>query len=287
MENGIKKILITGANGFVGRTVYDKCLALGWNVIPVVRKPGYFSNEIVVDFAGPCFYEEIWSFPHVDAVVHLAANIGWDGSSRESFFRPNVLATTALADWARESNAYFVFSSTAIVCGVGSKFIDDESKPNPDTDYGFSKWLAEEVINMSGVECAVLRISGVFGRCGPGHLGINRSILDASKGLSPVMTGSGAIRRNYIYVKDLADIIIYCVKNRILGTHLVGGSKSNTVLEMLQTIRDTFSLRDEINCRPGKEGHDQMVKVSSTLPAGRLFEDAIRDINEDEHKAHI
>ena len=63
--------------------------------------------------------------------------------------------------------------------------ITQDSSVNADTPYGKSKWLAEELIRMSGVNHCILRIGGVFGLNGPMHLGLNRTILNVIEKISP------------------------------------------------------------------------------------------------------
>lgn len=273
-----KRILITGASGFIGGTLMKMLADTDSEMFFLVRQRAGLKNEIIADFCDPDFYKVVNALPKVDVLIHLGAKIGWDGSSRESLFKPNVLATAELVNWAKSIGAYFVFASAAIVCGVKNTHITFGSAPNPDTDYGYSKWLAEEIILMSGVKHAILRISGVFGKDGPSHLGINKAINGAMNGITPVQYGSGKMKRNYIYVEDLCKIIIYCIENQISGIHLVAGSSVNTISEMLEIICSIL-LPDRIPERlKGEKVINQTVEHSSCLPKGRSFRDAIKDI---------
>jgi nucleoside-diphosphate-sugar epimerase len=282
-----KKLLITGANGFIGKVLLEQLDPGDYKKIPVVRKKTGLKNEIVIDFCDDNLSSLIAALPSVDVVVHLGARIGWDGSLRQDLFIPNVLATGELARWAQKKKAYFIFASAAIVCGTKNIAIGCKSKLDPDTDYGYSKWLAEELIKFSGAAHTILRISGVFGKYGPGHLGINRAITDALNGIAPVLCGSGKIRRNYLYVKDLAQVIKFCIENKISGTHLVAGSGVNTVYEMLKTICTSFLPGKALKFRDGPDGLDQVIEHSALLPKGRTFKNAIRDIADDIGKASL
>ena len=276
-----KSVLITGANGFVGRHLLNALLSSDWNVTSLVHNKAGLTNEIVLDFCSEDFNTLLNTLSKVDVVVHLGAKIGWDDSSRQDFYVPNVLATAELVNWANKIGASFIFASTAIVCGAQNPCIISESKPNPDTDYGYSKWLAEELIKMSGVRFTTLRIAGVFGKHGPQHLGINKAIDNALNGEIPVQYGNGKIKRNYIYVKDLVDIITYCMENQIDGTHLVAGSSTNTIADMLQIICDKILPDTHPTYLNGIDGQDQVVTPSPILPKGRIFKDAIKDICKD------
>lgn len=282
-----KRVLITGASGFIGSALIKTLMNTDWKTILLVRKKSGFKNEVIVDFCDKNFYITIQSLPRVDAIIHLGARVGWDGSPLDMLFEPNVLATAELVNWAHKINAYFLFASAAIVCGMETSNITSESKPDPDTDYAYSKWLAEEIIKISGVKYAILRIAGVFGRNGPSHLGINRAIDDALHGIGPIQYGDGTIKRNYIYVKDLANIIKFCIDNKIEGVHLTAGSCIYTISEMLQIICKELLPNKKPESHKGKKGHDQIVEHSTFLPKGRSFQEAIKDIKKNGQRASV
>lgn len=276
-----KRLLVTGASGFVGRALLMNFNQADWELIPLVRTSINFKNEVIADFYDSDFYVKINSLRPVDAIVHLGAKVLWGVNSVSDFFVPNVFATGILTEWANRTGAYLILSSTATVCGARNPYITSDSKPNPDTGYSYSKWLSEEMVRMSGATSAILRISGIFGLHGPSHLSLNTAIDNALKGIVPVQHGSGEIRRSYIYVKDLIDIIRFCVNNKIEGTHLVAGSSVNTIAEMLQVICNICIPGTIPDGRAGNNGIDQVVELSSQLPTVRSFEEAMRDIKKD------
>jgi len=274
-----KRLLITGATGFVGKTLLNRISkSNNFDIYSLVREKSGFPNEIILDLGSDSFKKAIDDFPDVDVVIHLGAKIGWDGSTKAQLFAPNVLATAELSKWAKRIGAYFIFASAAIVCGVNTPLIDSKSVPNPDTDYGYSKWLAEEAIRTSRVRQAILRIAGIFGKDGPDHLGLNKSIKEALNGNVPVLYGSGDIKRNYIYVEDVVNIILYCIDKGIEGTHLVAGSYTYTMLQMLEALCDILIPGTSPQHQKGQKGADQIIKHSSYLPKGRTFKSAVEDI---------
>jgi UDP-glucose 4-epimerase len=272
----MKRVLITGANGFTGSTLVKSLEE--WEIIPMTQWKTGLKNEVTIDFCDDKFVSVLQTLPRADAVVHLGARVGWDGSTRAELFQSNVLATAELVNWAKQHNSTFVFASAALICGERNTFITAGCGLDTENDYLYSKWLGEEIIEVSGIRHTILRISGIFGKDGPPHLGINNAINSALKGIPPVQYGDGKIKRNYIYVKDLCNIINYCLENAIEGTHLVGGSPVNTISEMLEMICEVLLPVKKPEIRPGKDGYNQVIDVSPLLPKGRTFKDALRDI---------
>ena len=275
----VGKVLITGANGFVGRCLVRMLGGSGWQVVPLVRRGTGFDNEVVLDFCDVDFLSKVAKLPKVDALVHLGGKIELGVGVREKLFKPNVLATAELADWSKSIGAYFLFSSTAIVSGSRNCCITSSSNLELDTDYGYSKWLAEELVKMSGVKSGILRIGGIFGQNGPSHLGINVAIDNALRGVRPVQYGDGSVKRNYIYIEDLCQIIRFCIERGLEGTHLVAGSSVNLVSEMLEIICDTLLPGHRPQHMISKSViYDQVIEHSTYLPQGRSFAEAIKDI---------
>jgi len=270
-------VLVTGASGFVGQPLLKLLERENYHVIPLVSSPKGLLNEVVLDFNDNNFVQKIQDIMPVSAIIHLGAKVDFNASKSELFL-PNVLATANLVNWARSIGAYFIFTSTITVCGVQTQEIKKDTKINPDTNYGYSKWLAEEIIKMSGVEYLILRISGIYGGNGPQHLGINKAITRALQGKPPMQSGKGDIRRNYVYAEDISEIIMDCLKKKIRGVHLVAGPESLSIAKMLKTICEVFLPGEDLLYKDGGKGFDQIVEHSDELISGREFRETLEHI---------
>lgn len=270
-------VLVTGATGFVGRSLLKFLKKEKYDTIPLVRSSHGLPNEIVLDFTDENFCQKVKKIPRVNTIIHLGTRVDWK-ASKSDLFIPNVLTTANLVNWATRIDAQFIFTSTIIVCGKNNRLITKHSVPNPDTNYAYSKWLAEETIKMSGVEHLILRISGIYGKNGSGHLGINNAIADALQGKLPTQFGRCDSKRNYIYIEDLCEIIMNCLKRKVTGMHLVAGSEVVSISEMLKTICDVFLPGKNPIYKPGGKCFDQIVEHSEELISGRKFCEALRHI---------
>ncbi len=275
-----KSVLVTGASGFIGRATVTSLEQAGWVVTRGVRSASQSSGdgEIYLDLKNPAEILALANGARFDAIVHLGANVGLSGVMEAEMFTPNVLATGCLAFLANQWNAHLVFASSAIVCGVTSERIETNTPVSADTAYAQSKRLGEQLIEASHVRNCILRIGGVFGANGPAHLGLNRAIDGALKGTRPTKSGSGGAMRNYIYVKDVAEAIVFVLQQRVEGTHFLAGSELTPISQMLQIICDILLPGQQPAIAAGPEAMSQVITPSEDLPKSRGFREALIDI---------
>ncbi len=217
----LMKVLVTGANGFVGQTLCRKLIEQGYSVRGAVRN-GLVVLPLGVDksVVGSIGESSVWSdaLRGIDVVIHLAARVhvmeerSLDPLSE--FRMVNVVGTMRLATAAIESGVRrLVYVSTVKVNGeetADTPFSEGDT-PNPQDPYAISKWEAEEVLrkisNESGLEIAILRPPLVYG---PGVGGnFIRMLYWIKKGF-PLPLGLVKNRRSMVYVENLADALMAC-----------------------------------------------------------------------------
>jgi len=276
----VKSVLVTGANGFIGRATVACLEQAGWLVTRGLRSTGLPIGERVIplDLTNPIGILALADEVRFDAIVHLGAHIGLSAATETEMYLPNILSTGCLAQLASKWNAHLIFVSTAIVCGVRTQIIDATSLVAPDTAYAHSKWLGEQLIVASQCAHCILRVAGVFGANGPSHLGLNRAIDGAMKGTPPTQVGSAGALRNYIYVKDVAQAIVFALQLKLEGVHLLAGSDVMPVNQMLQKICETFLPDQQPVVQDGQEAISQVIQPSQALPATRKFREALVEI---------
>lgn len=276
-----KVVLVTGASGFIGREVVPALEGAGWRVVRAVRDTARCDGagaNVKLDLDCPREVLALGEKLRCDAIVHLGARVGLAGETDADLYLPNVLATGCLASLAHRWGARLILASSVMVHGAGSSRIQSDSPLQPDTAYGRSKLLGEQVVAASGADCCILRIAGVFGFRGPMHLGLNRAIAAGLKGERPLQMGPGNALRNYVYVRDVAKAIAYALENKLSGTHLVAGSEVLTIARLLQSLCDTLLPGEIPRHEPGCEAGDQVVAPSPSLPGTRSFLEALIDI---------
>jgi len=273
-------VLVTGASGFVGRVTVEVFIKAGWKVtrgqrnIPQAGLDGYLR----LDLDDPIAVLKLADTNYFDAIVHLAAQVDLSGNSNHKMYVPNVLTTACLSELAKQWGSHVTFASSVSVYGVRNKHITGASSENPDTEYARTKWLGEQLFDAAETNNCALRIAGIFGRNGPDHLGLNQAIHGALEGNRPTVEGTGSALRNYVYVKDVADTIVYATEYQIIGKHLLAGNETLSVAQMLDSICSVFLPGQMPNKREGVEGINQVIRSSTDLPSTRTFMEALQDI---------
>ena len=132
----MKRVLITGANSYVGTNV-EKWL---------MKEPENFYVE-TLNMRDPNWKN--FDFSKFDVVFHVAgiAHVSTKKSMKDLYFKVNRDLTIETAVKAKESGVkQFIFMSSMIVYNSKETRITKETKPNPDNFYGLSKLQAEEGI---------------------------------------------------------------------------------------------------------------------------------------------
>lgn len=199
-----RTVLVTGANGFIGRAVVAAFAARGIGVRRAVRK-ATDGNEIAIGPIGP---DTDWrrALDGVDAVVHLAAKVSGGGDFRAI----NVEGTAALARACVAAGVRrFVFASSLSVYGrhASAARIDAATPLRPVSPYGISKLEAERVLSETGLEVVTLRPPVVFGPAG--HGSVERLFRLLVSG-APLPFGCVTNARSLLYVGNCADAILAC-----------------------------------------------------------------------------
>lgn len=217
----MKRLLITGANGFVGSALCEKLIERGFETRGAVRKeravlPAGVDKIAVGDIGAGTEWSE--ALKGIDCVIHLAARVHVmterSADPLSEFRKVNVEGTKKLALSAVEAGVKrLVYVSSVKVNGEATfeRPFSESDEPNPQDPYGVSKWEAEEALRgiseETGLEVAIVRPPLVYGAGVGGNF--VRMLSWISKGI-PLPLGSVKNHRSMIYVENLADALIRC-----------------------------------------------------------------------------
>ena len=244
------RILVTGANGFIGKALCEKLSADGWQVIGAVRKKhpaGKLPGEaeiVTIDTLGS---ETDWkeALAGVDTVVHLAARVCVSGKATaeviKAYRRVNVAGTEHLAQMAATMKVRrFIYMSSIKVNGEGKQIpYTEHDGPMPSDPYAISKYEAELLLQMiaarTDLEVVVLRPSLVYGpRVKANFLNLFKMV---NMGL-PLPFANVKNQRSMIFLGNLIDAIVLCIDHpQAAGkTFLLGDGVDISTPQLIQKV---------------------------------------------------
>lgn len=175
----MKRVLITGITGLIGKAVLRKMLATSeaYRITALVRPLTSLSRfqefnsqvEIVpLDLTDIAGMNKFLAENTFDTVLHIGAVRGGRKFDKQTYYRANVMATELLAEHCLKNNAELLFCSSVGVFGAipEEQPANNQTDMNPDNYYHYTKIQAEKIINrlaLAGLRCAILRPSITYG----------------------------------------------------------------------------------------------------------------------------
>jgi len=224
-----KNLLITGAGGFIGRSLIRKALSLGYRVRGLeisLEKAKRAEEEFGIQvLRGGIENREIQklSLQGIGTVINTAA-IMKESGALEDFRKINVEATYQLADEAKKAKVrIFVQLSSVMVYGFHYPPFVDESGPldGSGSYYALTKIEGENALlplnEPPRFGLIILRPGDVYG---PGsEPWVVRPLEIERKGLFALPSGGTGIM-NPIYVENLADAVFLAIQKKVFGESL-------------------------------------------------------------------
>jgi len=217
-----KRILITGASGFLGQS-FINLYSDKYEFITFSLLKDKIKN---INFTG------------IDIVIHFAALVHQEKEkSYEEYQKVNVFYTLDIAIAAKKSGVkHFLFLSTISVFGSKNNYINSDSKCLPETNYGKSKFEAENKLKLIEDESfiiSIVRPPMIYGKNAPGNIAKTVKLVRFFR-LLPF----GGIDNNKTFV--FLENLLFCIDQIILtskkGFFLVSDNESISTSELIDMI---------------------------------------------------
>lgn len=247
-------VLVTGANGFIGRTLCSALADQGRDFRPVVRSSSEPIGGEVSLAIGDVGAQTDWSLAidDVSQVVHLASRVhvmNESGSDTDALYREtNTFGTLRLAQQAADAGVKrFVFLSSVKVNGEEREEAYSEGdRPAPIGPYATSKRDAEiglqEIADRSGMEVVVIRPPLVYGP------GVKANFLSMMRWLHrgvPLPFGAISNRRSLVSIGNLVDFISTCIDHPAAAnqTFLVSDGEDLSTTDLLVRLAAALEVK--------------------------------------------
>lgn len=266
----MRRLLITGAAGFLGRTFASYFSHKNWEIYGIDRViPEKDITKDIKDF-------EVISLPNPrldellitwkpDACIHAAgrASVSESMANPASDFSDGPAVTFTVLDALRRSTpecAFVLLSSAAVYGNPLVLPVDEDQSPNPISVYGYNKWqseiLCQEFSSLFGLRTSIARLFSAYGP------GLRRQVMwdltyKALTQKTVTLQGDGNESRDFLNVLDIAQAL-ECILRRasLRGEAInVASGQETKIADLARLIVDNID-------------HPVTLKFSGKLPSG-------------------
>ena len=226
----IDRVLVTGADGFIGRHLIGALKATGITVLEHSLNDGDIARARlefegvahVFHLAGKTFVPESWKTP-------------------EAFYEVNVMGTVRVLEYCRHQRASITLVSSYVYGQPQRLPIGEDHPLSPANPYSHSKIIAEEIGRYYGEQLGLsITIVRPFNIFGPGQAGhflipkILKQVLDPAQ--DQIKVADLRPRRDYLYVEDLVSLLMATMARPCGSVYNAGSGVSVSVAELIDII---------------------------------------------------
>jgi nucleoside-diphosphate-sugar epimerase len=230
----MKRILVTGATGFIGHSLVEQLIEMGYEVIPIGRTLKSWASDFIkknlvkIDLT----VDKIPDFGKIDCVCLLGARQPYKENKWNEYYDIN---SKQIFHFLNRDIDQLIYISTTTVNAINSI-------PDPQNYYGLSKALGERLLKINKnhfSQVSILRLPSVMG---VNHYGgiINDLKKWVENDNDIDLYDGGKKYRNILHVNDAVSAIVKTIKfNNKLSNYEefeIGSEKSNTLNEITNML---------------------------------------------------
>lgn len=281
---GRRRVLVTGAAGFIGFHTAKALLERGDDVVVVDELNDYYDVKLkqsnldylqttyssdrvsvyIGDLADQTLVRRVIKETKPDAIIHLAARAGVRPSIDNPllYIHSNVTATTVLLDACREHGIRkFVYASSSSVYGgsLKSEFSEEDVVDYPVSPYAATKkaceLLAHTYHHLYKFDTIGLRFFTVYGPRGRPDMAPFKFMDRIAKDVAIDQYGDGSSSRDYTYIDDIVQGVLLSL-DRGHGCEVFNLGNGNPIFltDFIATIEGLVGKKAKINYLPDQPG---------------------------------
>mgnify|MGYP001288765658 CR=1 FL=1 len=267
--NNLSKVLVTGADGFIGSHLTEILASKGFRVRALVQynsfgSYGWLDNskylediEVVMgDIRDPYFVQNL--VKNIDIIFHLAALIAipYSYKAAQSYIETNINGTLNLMEACRDNEVKrIIHTSTSEVYGT-ARFvpINEEHPLQAQSPYSASKIGADAIafsfFKSFNLPLTIARPFNTYGPRQSSRAVIPTIISQLLSGKSNLKLGSLHPTRDFNYVSDTCEGFLELAesKNAIGETFNIGSGKEISIKELVNTISEIIGTNPKVEC---------------------------------------
>lgn len=234
------KILVTGANGFLGYYLVERLLQKEYTVIatgkgdcrlPFLSHPRFI--YAAMDFTDPYSVHDVFEKFQPAVVVHAGAMSKPDECETQQWqtYLVNVEGTVTLLVNAEEYKSFFIYISTDFVFDGEKGMYTEEEEPAPVNYYGQTKYEAEAAVKEYEYGWSVVRTVLVYGKPATGKNNILMVVKEKLERGEEYKVVDDQVRTP-TYIEDLAAGIVAMIEKEATGIYHLSGKDILTPYQM-------------------------------------------------------
>jgi len=211
------KVLVTGAGGLIGSTVFKKLTNSGIETYGLLRQDENKNKNYI---CGNLLEKELFTSLHAykfDYIIHCAASIPGivDDCTSANI---NRIMDDNIIDYAYMSGANIIYCSSASVYGFSvNERVDENSKINCSSKYAKNKYLTEQKLLNQNFKSTILRITSPYGKNQKNNNVLMIFIKNALCDNDIKYYGSGSRTQDFIHVDDICEVVLKCLYGNCEG----------------------------------------------------------------------
>jgi UDP-glucuronate 4-epimerase len=282
----MKTILVTGGAGFIGSSLIDQLLLLGFKVINVDNFNDFYDIKIKesnitnhftykeqyqlfrLDITDKKALENTLSSFKIDAIIHLAARAGVRPSidNPHQYFLDNVMGTQNILDFAKDygiKNLVLASSSSVYGNNIKIPFSETDNVDQPISPYAATKksnelqaYTYHKLFNLNVI---LLRFFTVYGPRQRPDLAIHKFTKLILNDQPIPFYGDGSSSRDYTYISDIVEGIIKALDynnhhSNVYKILNLGNNNPVSLMDMVKSIEQVTGKIAKLNRLPHQQG---------------------------------